>query len=78
MDKDLKVNGSGAPDPTAYVAIKNVEEFERTRGAFNTLCYKVVGMIYNICNFAGLRIQGNLIFKDAAGHVFKVKNVKNW
>lgn len=76
-DRELRVNASGAPDPTAYEAIMNVEEFERTRPIFNSMCYKIVRMFYDICNFAGVRIQGSLIFKDDAGHVFKVKNVKN-
>lgn len=76
-DRELKVNGSGAPDPTAYQAIKNIEEEERRTSIFNSRMYKLVGTIYNICNFAGVKISGTIVFTDDEGRTYKVKKVKN-
>ena len=56
-DRELKRNGSGYVDPTAYNAIKNVDkESERF--------HKVLNMIFDICELSGFSIEGRIILKD--------------
>lgn len=60
-DKDLKRNGSGCSDPTAYEAIKKVDndrllESDRFHNLLDTLFY--------ITELAGFEIEGRLVLKD--------------
>lgn len=56
-DRDLKLNASGCPDPTAYEAIKNLDaDAERVS--------KVIGCIRRICDIAGFSIQGRIVLVD--------------
>ena len=58
-DSDLRRNGSGYNDPTAYQAIKNVEkdeDYERFR--------KLLEAIFTICELSGFHIEGRLAIKD--------------
>ena len=60
-DKDLKRNGSGCSDPTAYEAIKKVDndrllESDRFHNLLDTLFY--------ITELAGFKIEGRLVLKD--------------
>lgn len=56
-DRELKRNGSGYIDPTAYKAIKNIDkESERF--------HKVLGMIFDICELSDFSIEGRIILKD--------------
>jgi len=55
-DRDLRKNAEGYPDPTAYEAIKNIEEEER----FN----KLLHTIFNICELSGFRIEGRIVLVD--------------
>lgn len=54
---ELKRNGSGYYDPTAYKAITNVEnEGDRF--------YKLLDTIFNMCDLAGFHLEGRIVLKD--------------
>ena len=58
---DIAKNGSGYSDPTAYRAIKNVEnlsleESDRFHNLLDTLFY--------ITELAGFEIEGRIVLKD--------------
>lgn len=56
-DRDLKRNGSGCPDPTAYEAIKNIdEETARFQRLLNTIFY--------ICEIAGFHVEERIVIRD--------------
>ena len=60
-ERDLKVNGSGYPDPTAYAAIKNIEkEFNEESERF----YKLLYAIFNICELSDFCLEGRIQLKD--------------
>lgn len=68
-DKDLKRNGSGYTDPTAYKAIKKVDgeskKTDRNRGdddykRFNDL----LDVIFTICELSGFHIEERIVVKD--------------
>ena len=55
--RELKKNGSGYPDPTAYQAIQNTEaDYEKFR--------KLLGCIYRICELSGFRLEGHICVRD--------------
>lgn len=56
-DKDLKRNGEGYFDPTAYVAIKRADE-EAAR--FHKLLYT----IFDICELSDFVIEGRICVRD--------------
>lgn len=66
---DLQRNGSGCYDPTAYKAIKNVDnqnmkESERFFNLLNTLFY--------ITELAGFKIEGRITLRDTkTGRVWR-------
>lgn len=63
-DRDLRKNAEGYPDPTAYEAIKNIEEEER----FN----KLLHTIFNICELSGFRIEGRIVLiNKVTGKVYR-------
>ena len=54
---DLARNASGYYDPTAYVAIKKVDEgYERF--------YKLLHTIFYICKIAGFELKGRITLVD--------------
>lgn len=65
-DRDLKYNGSGYLDPTAYDAIKHLDADETER--FN----KLLHVIKSICDIAGFTIENRITLKDnRTGRVWK-------
>lgn len=54
---ELKKNGSGYVDPTAYKAIKGVD---RDRERF----LKLLDTIFNICDLAGYHLEGRIVVRD--------------
>lgn len=56
-DRDLKRNASGCPDPTAYHAIKKIEQEDEK-------FHKLLHTIFNICELSGFRIEGRIILVD--------------
>ena len=64
-DRDLKLNASGCPDPTAYQAIKNVDREDEN-------FHKLLHTIFNICELSGFRIEGRIVLVDeATGKVYR-------
>lgn len=56
---DLKRNGSGYHDPTAYSAIMNVvrdEDYERF--------HELLHAIFRLCDDNGFKIEGRVVLKD--------------
>lgn len=56
-ENDMKRNGSGYVDSTAYKAIKNLE---RDQERFQ----KLLDTIFNICELSGFHIEERIIVKD--------------
>ena len=67
--KDLRKNGEGYPDPTAYEAIMNIEE----GGVDEAERYhKVIGCILRIVEIAGFKAESRIVLKDVrTGKVWK-------
>lgn len=58
---ELKRNGEGYPDPTAYEAIKNVmttsdEDYQRYR--------KTIGCLLRIAELSGFEIESRIVLRD--------------
>lgn len=63
--RELKKNGEGYPDPTAYEAIKRVDPTARKR-------YRLIGAILRICELAGYEVVGRIELRDVeTGKVYK-------
>lgn len=57
MNDNLKKNGEGYSDPTAYKAIKAAEE--------ETVKFqKLLDTIFNICKLSGFHIEGRITIKS--------------
>jgi hypothetical protein len=64
-DRDLMLNTSGCPDPTAYQAIKNIDREDEN-------FHKLLHTIFNICELSGFRIEGRIVLVDeATGKVYR-------
>lgn len=62
---DLKRNGSGYVDPTAYTAITNIEVEEKN-------LHMLLKHIKYICNLAGFEVVGRITLKNyKSGRVWK-------
>lgn len=59
-DNDIKRNGSGYLDPTAYKAIKNVEDSKKSDERFRLL----LDTIFNICELSGFHLEERIVVKD--------------
>lgn len=53
---DLRKNGDGYSDPTAYKAIKNVDEDDRF--------HKLLDTIFSICELSDFHIEERIVIKD--------------
>lgn len=60
---DLKRNGSGYKDPTAYKAIRNTEKRRR-------LANKVIHTIYNVSHLAGFEVTEIEIRDTTSGKIY--------
>lgn len=56
-DRELRRNAEGYSDPTAYQAIKNIEQEDEN-------FHKLLHTIFNICDLAGFRIEGRIVLVD--------------
>lgn len=54
---DLRKNGSGYSDPTAYKAIKKVDDDDER-------FHKLLNTIFTICELAGFRVEGRIVLQD--------------
>ena len=60
-DNDLKRNGSGYFDPTAYKAIKRIEnDSDPDAERF----HKLLNSIFNICELSDFHIEERLVIRD--------------
>lgn len=55
--EDFRKNGSGYYDPTAYNAIKNVEETKKKVSI-------VIKTLQSVAHLAGYSIEGRIVLKD--------------
>lgn len=61
MDNDIRKNGEGYSDPTAYKAIRNsMKDKDPDSERFHKLLYA----IRDICDLAGFSIEERIILKD--------------
>jgi len=56
-DRELRRNAEGYSDPTAYQAIKNIEQEDEN-------FHKLLHTIFNICELSGFRIEGRIVLVD--------------
>lgn len=61
-DNDIKRNASGYFDPTAYTAIKNVDE--KYPDPDDARFHKLLDAIFAICELSGFHIEGRIVIKD--------------
>lgn len=59
-EKDLKKNGSGYYDPTAYQAIKNIDAEEEEQDRYQ----KLIGCILRICELSDFHLEERLVLKS--------------
>lgn len=63
-DKELKKNGSGYYDPTAWRAIQEMLLEERHA--------KTIHTIFHICELAGFKVEDRIVLRDRkTGRVFE-------
>lgn len=64
-DDDIRKNASGYSDPTAYQAIKNIENEDDK-------FYKLLDTIFNICELSGFHLEERIVLKDKnTGKVYR-------
>lgn len=69
MDKDLRKNASGCNDPTAYKAIKHVDDKNKYS---DIRFYKLLHTIFHICELAGFDLDGRITLRDkVTGKLYK-------
>ena len=56
-DGDIRKNGSGYYDPTAWKAIKKTDE---EAGRF----FQLLDTIFSICELAGFHVEGRIVLRD--------------
>lgn len=61
MEHDIRKNGEGYSDPTAYAAIKNAE---RDSNYDVERFHKLLDTIFNICELSGFHIEERIVIKD--------------
>ena len=63
--RELKKNGEGYDDPTAYEAITRIDPDAKRR-------YRLIGCILRVCELAGYEVEGRITLKDVkTGKVYK-------
>ena len=55
-DRELRKNGEGYTDPTAYEVLKKMDEEERFHKLLNTIFY--------LCDLAGFHLENRIVLKD--------------
>ena len=64
-DDDIRKNASGYSDPTAYQAIKNIENEDDK-------FHKLLDTILNICELSGFHLEERIVLKDKnTGKVYR-------
>lgn len=66
-DDDIRKNASGYSDPTAYQAIKNIENEDE-----DDKFHKLLDTIFNICELSGFHLEERIVLKDKnTGKVYR-------
>lgn len=67
------LNGSGCPDPTAYAAIKNIQNEGKIQNQpVDEAAHKVVTVIKNILDLSGFELVGRIqIQHKKSGKMYK-------
>lgn len=63
-ENEIKKNGSGYYDPTAYKAIKNVDTNDRRFDKSDEKFYKLLNSIFDICELAGFHIENRIVLRE--------------
>lgn len=64
-DDDIRKNASGYSDPTAYQAVKNIENEDDK-------FHKLLDTIFNICELSGFHLEERIVLKDKnTGKVYR-------
>ena len=63
-DNEIRRNGSGYYDPTAYEAIKHIENKERSFDKSDEKFYKLLNSIFDICELAGFHVENRVVLKE--------------
>lgn len=64
-DDDIRKKASGYSDPTAYQAIKNIENEDDK-------FHKLLDTIFNICELSGFHLEERIVLKDKnTGKVYR-------
>lgn len=58
-DKELMKNGSGCYDPTAYLAIKNVENSDDA-----DRFHEFIHSVFDLCESYDFHLEGRIVVKD--------------
>ena len=61
-DSDIRKNGSGYFDPTAYKALKNSEKNKKSKDLQRF--EKLLDTIFNICELSGYHLESRIVVTD--------------
>lgn len=64
MENDIRRNGSGCVDPTAYKAIRNVMKEEKKKSSSDQRFEDFLRTIFTICELSDFHIEGRIVVKD--------------
>lgn len=64
MENDIRRNGSGCADPTAYKAIRNVMKEEKKKSSSDQRFEDFLRTIFTICELSDFHIEGRIVVKD--------------
>ena len=62
--EDIRKNGSGIYDPTAYKAIKNVERQNEHTSDEDDKFNKLLRTIFSVCELSGFHVEERIVLKD--------------
>lgn len=60
IDRDIRYNGSGYPDPTAYQAIKHIQAEEKETERL----HKLLNLIFMICELSDFIVVERITLRD--------------
>lgn len=63
---NLRNNGSGYSDPTAYQAIKQIEEDKKQKKGIkdSERFRRLLDVIFNVCELSGFHLESRIVVKD--------------
>lgn len=64
-NNDIRKNGSGYFDPTAYEAIRNCEKPKKSNKSKELLQFeRLLDTIFNICELSGYHLESRIVVTD--------------